>query len=428
VRIVARCSERGAGYRRRVTAKSVVIVGGGLIGLTSALALHERGATVSLVDHAGLGSGAARGNAGFLCLTLLSPLPGPGMVRTAAKALATRDGPLRIRPRAVPSMLRWGGGFLRAANRSQFHAGQAALAALGHDLDDRLSELAALGVDVSRGKDIVVPFHDVTFAERFHTELQRMAHLGVAGPGELLDGGGVRTMVPALTDHVRAGFALPGNRAIDPGQYVDSLIAALRSRDVSLLEHRRITRFDVVGDRVRAVGTSDGSIAAEEVVLAAGTGIRSLARMLDLRLEIVPGQGYNVALASSAGLAHPIIVEEAHAVATPFADRIRLGGTMEFAGDSPTFDPRRIDAILRSMRPFLDLDWESQRDAWAGSRPMSADGLPLIGRTRRLANVVIAGGHGMYGLTLAPSTARAVAELIVDGRASSDLAAFDPDR
>jgi D-amino-acid dehydrogenase len=123
-----------------------------------------------------------------------------------------------------------------------------------------------------------------------------------------------------------------------------------------------------------------------------------------------------------------VIVEEAHAVATPFADRIRVGGTMELAGDAPTFDPRRVEAILLSMRTFLDLDWESRRDTWAGSRPMSADGLPLIGRTRRFANVVIAGGHGMFGLTLSPSTAYAVAELVVHGRPSVDLSAFDPDR
>ena len=86
----------------------VVIVGGGLIGLSSALALHERGAEVTVVDAAALGSGAARGNAGFLCPTLLAPLPGPGMLRNAARALVDRDGSLRIRPGAVPSMARWG--------------------------------------------------------------------------------------------------------------------------------------------------------------------------------------------------------------------------------------------------------------------------------------------------------------------------------
>jgi D-amino-acid dehydrogenase len=411
-----------------VSPKSVVIVGGGLIGLTSALALHERGASVTVVDRAGLGSGAARGNAGFLCPTLLSPLPGPGMLRTAAKALVTRDGPLRIHPRAVPSMLRWSVGFLGAANRRRFAAGQTALAALGRDLDDRVTELAALGVDVSPSKDIVVPFHDVAFAERFHVDLQHVGTLGVPGPGELLDGAGVRAVVPALTHHVRAGFILPGNRAIDPGRYVDSLILALRTRAITLLEHRQITGFDVISDRVRAVRTDGGTLTADEVVLAAGAGIRSLGRMLDLRLEVIAGQGYNIALATSTRLDHPVIMEEAHAVATPFADRIRLGGTVEFAGDSPTFDSRRVDAVLRSMRPFLDLDWESRREAWAGSRPMSADGLPLIGRTRRYRNVAIAGGHGMYGLTLAPSTAHAVAELVVDGRPSTDLAAFDPDR
>jgi D-amino-acid dehydrogenase len=411
-----------------VASKSVVVIGGGLIGLTSALALHERGAYVTVVDRAALGSGAARGNAGFVSPTLLSPLPGPGMLRTAAHALITRDGPLRIRPRAVPSMFRWGIGFLRAANGPRFHAGQAALAALGTNLEDRLNELAALGVDVTRGKDIVVPFHDTAFAERFHAELQRMGSLGVDGPGELLDGDRIRTVVPALTDHVRAGFVLPDNRTIDPSRYVDSLITALHSRNILLLEDRQITGFDVLGDRVRAVRTSDGNVDTEEVVLAAGAGIRALGRMLGLRLEVVPGQGYNVALAMSPRLEHPVIVEEAHAVATPLTDRIQLGGTVEFAGDAPSFDARRVDAILRSMQAFLDLDWASRRDAWAGSRPMSADGLPLIGRTRRFSNVVIAGGHGMYGLTLAPATARAVAELIVDGHPSTDLAAFDPDR
>jgi D-amino-acid dehydrogenase len=407
---------------------SVIVVGGGLIGLTSALALHERGAPVTVVDRASLGSGAARGNAGFLCPTLMAPLAAPGMLRTVARGLVSRDGALRIRPRALPSLARWSVGLLRAANGRRFEAGRAALVALNRDLDALLAHLATHGVDVTRGEDIVVPFHDVALAERFHAELHQMEVFGGRGPGAMLDGDGLRHLVPALTDHVAAGFLLPGNRAADPRRYVDSLIAALQARQVPLLEHRSVAGFDVAGARVRAVRTDGGALEADEIVLAAGAGIRSLGRLLGLRLEVVAGQGYNVALPTTPHLGHPVIVEEVHVVATPLTDRIRLGGTMELAGDAPPFDQRRVDAIVRSMRRYLDLAWEERSDTWAGSRPMSADGLPLIGRTRRLANVVIAGGHGMYGFTLAPATGRAVAELIVDGRTSTDLGPFDPDR
>ena len=138
--------------------------------------------------------------------------------------------------------------------------------------------------------------------------------------------------MPALTDHVRAGFVLPGNRAADPRRFVDSLIAALRSRDVRLLEHRTITGFDVIGDRVRPSARPTGDVDADEFVLAAGAGLRALGRLLGLRLEVIAGQGYNVALPTTTRLGQPVIVEEAHAVATPFDDRIRLGGTMELAG------------------------------------------------------------------------------------------------
>ncbi len=407
---------------------SVIVVGGGLIGLTTALALDERGADVTVVDRAALGSGAARGNAGFLSPTLMAPLAGPGMLGTVARGLLSRDGPLRVRPRAVPSMTRWSIALLRAANSERFDAGRASLAALNRDLDGLLADLAALGVDVTRGGEIVVPFHDAALAEHFRAELEHMEQFGAGGPGPMLDGEGLRRVVPALTDHVCAGFVLPGNRAADPRRYVDSVIDVLRERDVSLHEHCSISGFDVGGTRVRRVRTDQGMLEADEVVLAAGAGIRALGRLLGLRLEVVAGQGYNVALPTTPELEHPVIVEEVHAVATPFADRIRLGGTMELAGDAPPFDQRRVDAILRSMRRYLDLAWEERFDTWAGSRPMSADGLPLIGRTRRFANVVIAGGHGMFGLTLAPATGRAVAELLVDGRPSTDLSPFDPDR
>jgi D-amino-acid dehydrogenase len=405
-----------------------VVIGGGLIGLSSALALQERGFDVAVVDAAALGSGASRGNAGFLCPTLLAPLPGPGMIRNAARALVDHDGALRIRPDAAPSMARWGTRFVRACTRRRWAAGRVALATLFREHAEQLARMVASGVDATTGAEITVPFHDVRVAEHFHAELEDMAACGLPGPGALLDGDELRRTVPALTDHIQAGFLLPGNRSADPRRFVDTLIEVLRARGVQPLEHRTVTGFDVVGDRVRRVRMAEGDVDADEVVLAAGAGLRALGRRLGLRLEVVAGQGYNVALPTTATFGRPVIFEEAHAAATPFHDRIRLGGTMELTGERPAFDPRRVDAIVRSLRRFLDLDWDGRWDAWSGSRPMSADGLPLLGRTRRFANVVVAGGHGMQGFTLAPATAAVVADLVEDGRSSFDLSPFDPDR
>lgn len=408
--------------------KHVVIVGGGLIGLTSALFLTERGATVTIVDAAAMGSGASQGNAGFFAPGQLAPLAAPGMVLSSLKSLTNPDSALRIRPRALPSMIGWGLTFMRASNERRFRSGQAALARLNSGMDGLLDQLAALGVAIELSPEVVVPFHDVQLAEHYLASCQSIGEYGVPVPAGLVDGDELRRLVPALTEHVRAGFMFPADRAADPRRYVVTIIELLRGRGVEMLDHRRITGFESAGSRVNAVVTDQGRVAADEVVLAAGAGIRAVGRKLGLNIPVIPGQGYNVALPTTERLQHPVICEEVHAVATPFADRIRLGGTMEFAGDRPGFDQRRVDAILRSMRPYFDWDWSAHRETWAGSRPMSSDGLPIIGRPRKYANLVVAGGHGMYGYTLAPVTGRSVAELIVDGRASVDLSAFDPDR
>lgn len=406
----------------------VIIVGGGLIGLTSALFLTERGATVSIIDASAMGSGASQGNAGFFCPGQLAPLAAPGMILSSLRSLTQPDSALRIRPSALPSMIGWGWTFMRASNERRFRAGQAALVRLNGEMNDLLSNLAALGVAIELSPEIVVPFHDEALAEHYLRSCQAVGEYGVPVPGALLDGDELRRMVPALTDHVRTGFVFPGDRAADPRRYVTTLIELLRARGVEPLEHRSITGFETVGDRVTAVSTDRGRVAGDQIVLAAGAGIRAVGRLLGLRIPVIPGQGYNVALPPTDQLVHPVICEEVHAVATPLGDRIRLGGTMEFAGDRPTFDQRRVDAVLRSMRPYFNWDWTAHHETWSGSRPMSSDGLPIIGRPHRYSNLVVAGGHGMYGYTLAPITGRSVAELIVDGRATVDLTAFDPDR
>ncbi len=408
--------------------KAVVIVGGGLVGLSSALFLTEAGADVTIVDSAALGSGAARGNAGFMCTAIVEPLPAPGAIGNALKSLRDPARALRILPKAIPRMAPWLLTFARNCTASRYQSGRAALAEFNRNSSAVLERLTSQGAAVTLSRELLVPYHDVAKAEHHFKALQPMVEFGARIPDRVVDGDELRRIAPAITDHVRAGLVMPGDRSIDPRRYVDSVIEILRTRGARFLEHTEITRVVSTDDRVRALETSNGTIDGEEFVLTAGAGSRLLAKHFDLRLAVIPGQGYNVGLPTSPGLQQPVIFEEVHAVATPFEDRIRLGGTMEFGGDHPPFDARRIESIITSMRRFLDLDWDERFDTWAGSRPMSADGLPFMGRPKRWRNVVVGAGHGMFGLTMAPPSGVAISELIMTGRSSTDISAFDPDR
>ena len=408
--------------------KTVVIVGGGLVGLSSALFLTEAGADVTIIDSAALGSGAARGNAGFMCTAIVEPLPAPGAIVNALKSLRDPARPLRILPKAIPRMAPWLLTFARNCTASRYQSGRAALADFNRNSSAVLERLTSQGAAVTLSRELLVPYHDVAKAVHHFKALQPMVDFGARIPDRVVDGDEIRRIAPAITDHVRAGLVMPGDRSIDPRRYVDSVIEILRTRGTRFIEHTEVRRVVSTDDRVRSLETSNGTIDGEEFVLSAGAGSRLLAKHFDLRLAVIPGQGYNVGLPTSPGLQQPVIFEEVHAVATPFDDRIRLGGTMEFGGDHPPFDARRIESIITSMRRFLDLDWDERFDTWAGSRPMSSDGLPFMGRPKRWRNVVVGAGHGMFGLTLAPPSGVAISELIMTGRSSTDISAFDPDR
>ncbi|MEY2446327.1 MAG: D-amino-acid dehydrogenase [Ilumatobacteraceae bacterium] len=408
--------------------KSVVIVGGGLVGLSSALFLTEAGAEVTIIDSGALGSGAARGNAGFMCTAIVEPLPAPGAIGNALRSLRDPTRALRILPKAIPKMAPWLLSFARNCTASRYQSGRAALATFNRNSAEVVERLIHQGAAVTMSRELLVPYHDVAKAQHHFDALQPMVEFGARIPDRVVDGDELRRLAPAITDHIRAGLVMPGDRSIDPRRYVDSIIAILKARDVRIMENTTVSQVMSSGDRVQALQVSGGTVDGDEYVLTAGAGSRLLAKQFDLRLAVIPGQGYNVGLPTSPGLQQPVIFEEVHAVATPFEDRIRLGGTMEFGGDHPPFDPRRIEAIIESMRKFLDLDWDNRFDTWAGSRPMSADGLPFMGRPKRWRNVVVGAGHGMFGLTLAAPSGVAISELIMTGRTSSDITAFDPDR
>jgi D-amino-acid dehydrogenase len=408
--------------------RSVVIIGGGLQGLSTAFFLTELGAQVTIIDHGQLGGGAARGNAGYMCGSILEPLANPSAIRSTLKSLKDPTRALRLDPTKLPALTPW---FLKFASRStaaMHRKTSIELVNFNRPMQQLLDQMAEAGIDVALGKGLVVPFHDVALAEHWGATMSPMNELLGRPTLKLLDGDALREVVPALSDHINAGYVMDVDRSLDPRRFVDTMVEVVRSRGVRILEDAPVKSIEFGNGRVGAVKTSQGSVIGDEFVLTVGAGSRVMGKMLGVRLPVVSGQGYNVALPASPGMDSPVIFEEAHAAATPFIDQIRLGGTMEFAGDNPKFDGRRVDAIINSMRKFVNLDWEARTGTWAGCRPMTADGKPFIGRPKGWHNLVVATGHGMFGLTLSPVTGHAVSELIVNGSTSADLTPFHPNR
>jgi len=251
-----------------------------------------------------------------------------------------------------------------------------------------------------------------------------MASMGLcAEPGELLGGADLRAEEPLLGGAAAAGFVEPGERWMDPSRLVDDLASALRARGVAIHTGAGATSIAAFDDGVEvetAAGRHDGACA----VVATGAWTPSLLERLGVRLPIRPGKGYSFAVRPSSNARRAVHLSTAHVMAAPMEDRLRIAGTMEFDGTMDRFNPGRIQTIVRAAQPFLDVDLGARDEEWVGPRPMTPDGLPYIGPVPGHERVIVAAGHNMLGLTLAPVTGRVVAGLVTADDPGIDLTPF----
>jgi len=411
----------------------VVVVGGGVLGVSCAYELALRGHEVVLLERARLAAGASRGNAGTVSAGH-PPLNKPGRVPQAIKHMGDPSSPLYIQPRWDPALWKWLADFVRYCTEDHVEAAMRVMAPLGLEAlaaFDRILEIEAIecGYNARGYFDICATESGLRDATHEAEIIRRHGY-----HPEALDGAGLRDAEPALAEDLLGGVYFPEAATLDPYAFVLGLAEAARRRGAEIREGAPVQEVLAPSGRVTGVRTADRSVVeADAVVLATGPFDLALSERLGVRLPVQPGKGYHrdvrVGLEGSPPLRIACVLNEVSVFCTPMEGFVRFAGTMEFSGLNDVMRRERLEQLTRGAARYLPrLHGDHPASEWCGLRPMAVDGLPIVGLVPGIQGAAVATGHGMLGLTLGPVSGRIVAELLTDGTTDPRWAPLGPER
>ena len=406
----------------------VVVVGAGVVGLSTAWFLQERGVEVTVVDRDGVAADASWGNAGWLAPALTLPLPEPAVLQYGLRAMLSPSSPVYVPLTTDLKLIRFLVGFARHCTPSKWQKAMSVYTEVNRTALGAYDELADGGVkELTRLAD---PFLAAFASEKDRQTLVDEFHHVEAAGGEvdfdLLDYDAIHSLEPSLGQGVKAGLRLRNQRFIDPPLFVNSLADAVRERGGEIVSGFDVTQID---DRVGGVTVRSAhgdSRDGDSVVISSGARLNKLAAPFGVRKLVQAGRGYSFSVKPEHLPKNPVYFPTQRVACTPLHDRFRVAGMMEFRSPDAPLDPRRVQAIIDAAKPMLSgIDWTAREEEWVGSRPCTTDGLPLIGATKS-PRVHVAGGHGMWGIALGPLTGKMVADSMTGAQTPTVMRHFDP--
>ena len=415
--------------------KNVVVIGGGIIGLSSAYYLQQAGHKVTVLDKSDFMDNCSYGNCGYVCPSHFIPLATPGIVRQGLKWMLNSQSPFYVQPRLSRSLIDWGMKFMKSATKEHVErsAGPLKDIAMLSQYEYEQQWLRRPDLEFAyQHKGLLEIFQTEAAAEHAHHTVEKAHELGLMDT-QLLNREELQAKEPHTRINGLGAIFFRCDAHLYPDKLMRGLIRILLASGVELLPHEEVRRFETGIGSIKKVVTQLHEFEADAVVLATGSWSREMAALLGTRLPLMPGRGYSVTLEDSPyRLNYPAILVEGRAAITPMdGNKIRFGGTMEVTSTNTPPRYQRVQGILNAVKRFFpdfDVPMPPLEKVWYGYRPCSADGLPYIGRIKKFNNVVVATGHSMLGLSLGAGTGKLVGEL-VDGRPSSiDLTPFAVER
>lgn len=406
----------------------VVVVGGGVVGLCSALHLQRRGHRVTIIDRGAPGNGASGHNAGLFSIGNCLPTATPGVIRSVPKMLLEPLSPLAIRWRYLPRLTPWLIRFLAASRPSRVEELSVAIASLQKQAVRAYADLLPIPdreAGILEGGHLLAYGSETSFKKAAYAlEVRRARGIDV----EVLDASGVADLYPSLSGRISHGVLVAGSYYADPRTFTAAVAARFTEAGGRWLEGTA-QGFRIEGKRVSSVDTCRGSVEASAVVIAAGAWSRSLVRALGFDTPLDTERGYGVRIPDPGiALDRPLIYMDHHVGMTPVPGWLVLAGTDELAGLRAPPNYARADALITAARHLFGDLKTGGAERWMSFRPSHPDSLPVIGRSPLQENVYLAYGHGHLGFTMGAITGEMIGQLIDGEDTTIDLQPFRPTR
>lgn len=413
--------------------KHVVVVGGGIIGLSTAFYLQQSGCKVTVVDKDKFIDNCSYGNAGYVCPSHFMPLAAPGIIWQGFKWMFNSNSPFYVKPALNKALINWGLQFMKSATNKNVANAAIPLRDIALLSQHEFEQWAKIpGFDFGyEHKGMLEIFQTADVANHAHHTVTKAKELGL--DVSLLNYNELQQLEPNAKINALGALYFKCDAHVYPNKLMTVLQSYLINQDVQLRPGEEVKSFEKLNGRITKVITNTETYEADAVVIAAGAWSRELASLIEVKLPLMPGRGYSLTLENSSyQLAHPAILAEGRVAITPMdGNKIRFGGTMEVVPTNTPPQYKRIEGILKSVKSFFpefDIARPPDDKIWYGYRPCSADGLPYIGKSKKYSNVIIATGHSMMGLSLGPGTGKLVAELVNESSPSIAIKAFEVER
>jgi D-amino-acid dehydrogenase len=411
---------------------SVGIIGGGIIGLSCAYYLNKSGHQVTVIDQGDLKDGCSFGNAGMIVPSHFIPLAAPGMIAKGIRWMFDSTSPFYVKPRLSGDLIKWGYQFYKHSTKDHVQRSI-----------PMLKEISMLSRSIYHQWSKELPF-DFGYNElgllmlyqNAETEKEEIeaAHLAnkIGVEAHVLNSAEVQHLEPDVKVQSRGGVYFPGDAHLIPQLLVKNLTGYLKNNGVNFHLQTEVKDFEVESNSIKNIKTSLRDFSFDEIIIATGSWSGRVAARLGISIPMQGGKGYSFTIPDmEKNVRIPTIFLEARVAVTPMGNSLRFGGTMEIAGTDHSINMNRVKGIVNSIPnyyPEMKVEMPAKEKVWHGLRPCSPDGLPYIGRSKKIKNLVFATGHSMLGVSLAPATGKLISEIISDEKASMPLQAFDPER